>query len=52
MLLAQADRALWDARAAMLLLLMGRCTQDEAAMEVSAWLHGCMSAWAHELMAA
>ncbi len=30
----QADRALWDARAAMLLLLMGRCTKDDAAMEV------------------
>lgn len=34
LLCTQADRALWDARAAMLLLLMGRCTQDDAAMEV------------------
>ncbi|GAB4814014.1 hypothetical protein N2152v2_001060 [Parachlorella kessleri] len=30
----QTDRALWDARAAMLLLLMGRCMKDEAAMEL------------------
>jgi len=30
----QADRPLWDARAAVLLLLMGRCAADAAALRV------------------